>query len=94
VKRIEVAQRWSIGDRRRGLFYYRPGRPALIAILVVSLAVAETQFLLIRHGPIEGHLAWLAQLEETVSAGTRNGTQVTANSVNGQTAPRTVPNPD
>jgi hypothetical protein len=35
---------------RDGLFYYRPGRPALIAILVVSLAVAETEFLLLRHG--------------------------------------------
>jgi hypothetical protein len=35
---------------RDGLFYYRPGRPALIAILVVSLAAGETEFLLIRHG--------------------------------------------
>ncbi|MGH3171994.1 MAG: hypothetical protein ACRDN0_39830 [Trebonia sp.] len=35
---------------RDGLFYYRPGRPALIAILVVGLAAGETEFLLIRHG--------------------------------------------
>jgi hypothetical protein len=35
---------------RDGLFYYRPGRPALIAILVVTLALGETEFLLIRHG--------------------------------------------
>lgn len=42
---------------RDGLFYYRPGRPALIAILVVSLAVAETQFLLIRHGLIAAAIA-------------------------------------
>ena len=34
---------------RDGLFYYRPGRPALIAIIVVSLAVGETEFLLLRH---------------------------------------------
>ncbi len=34
---------------RDGLFYYRPGRPALIAILVVSLATGEIEFLLIRH---------------------------------------------
>jgi hypothetical protein len=35
---------------RDGLFYYRPGRPALIAMLVVALAAAETEFLLLRHG--------------------------------------------
>jgi hypothetical protein len=35
---------------RDGLFYYRPGRPALIAMLVVTLAAGETEFLLIRHG--------------------------------------------
>lgn len=29
---------------------YRPGRPVGIAILVVSLAAGETEFLLIRHG--------------------------------------------
>src|ERR1700744_3898865 len=34
---------------RDGLFYYRPGRPALIAIIVVSLGVGETEFLLLRH---------------------------------------------
>jgi len=37
---------------RDGLFYYRPGRPALIAMFVVSLAVGETEFLLIRHGRV------------------------------------------
>jgi hypothetical protein len=35
---------------RDGLFYYRPGRPALIAILVVSLVVGQTESYLIRHG--------------------------------------------
>jgi hypothetical protein len=29
---------------------YRPGRPVGIAILVVSLAASETEFLLLRHG--------------------------------------------
>lgn len=43
---------------------------------------------------LEGHLAWLAQLEEAVSASTRDVTQVTASSVNRRTAPRTVPSPD
>jgi DNA-binding MarR family transcriptional regulator len=43
---------------------------------------------------LEGHLAWLAQLEETISASTREVPQATANSVNGQTAPRTVLSPD
>jgi len=43
---------------------------------------------------LEDHLAWLAQLEEAVSASTRDVTQVTANSVNRQTAPRTVPSPE
>ena len=43
---------------------------------------------------LEDHLAWLAQLEEAVSAGTRDATQVTANPVNGQTAPRAVPSPN
>jgi hypothetical protein len=37
---------------RDGLFYYRPGRPALIAIIVASLAIGEVEFLLIRHGLI------------------------------------------
>ena len=40
------------------------------------------------------HLAWLAQLEEALSGGTREVTQVTANAVNGRTAPRAVPSPD
>jgi hypothetical protein len=33
-----------------GLFYYRPGRPALIAMLVVSLAATVTEGSLIRRG--------------------------------------------
>jgi hypothetical protein len=33
-----------------GLFYYRPGRPALIAMLVVSLAAGLTASSLLRHG--------------------------------------------
>lgn len=37
---------------RDGLFYYRPGRPALIAILVVSLAAQVTEGSLLRHGLI------------------------------------------
>jgi DNA-binding MarR family transcriptional regulator len=39
---------------------------------------------------LEDHLAWLAKLEETVSASTRNVTQATANPVNELTAPRAV----
>lgn len=35
---------------RDGLFYYRPGRPAGIAIAVVSLAGLTTEDSLIRHG--------------------------------------------
>ena len=35
---------------RDGLFYYRPGRPALIAMLVVSLATISAESSLIRHG--------------------------------------------
>ena len=35
---------------RDGLFYYRPGRPARIAMMVVSLAVIVTEAALIRHG--------------------------------------------
>jgi hypothetical protein len=35
---------------RDGLFYYRPGRPALIAMFVLSLATGEINFLLLRHG--------------------------------------------
>jgi hypothetical protein len=37
---------------RDGLFYYRPGRPALIAMLIVTLAVGQTEFQLIRHGRV------------------------------------------
>ena len=43
---------------------------------------------------LEGHLAWLAQLEETVSASSQDATQVTANSENGRTVPRTAPSPE
>jgi hypothetical protein len=39
---------------RDGLFYYRPGRPALIAMLVVSLAGTVTETSLIRHGLLAG----------------------------------------
>jgi hypothetical protein len=35
---------------RDGLFYYRPGRPAGIAIAVVSLVGLGTESSLIRHG--------------------------------------------
>ena len=35
---------------RDGLFYYRPGRPALIAMLAVSLAAGLTESSLLRHG--------------------------------------------
>jgi hypothetical protein len=35
---------------RDGLFYCRPGRPALIAMFVVCLAVGQTEFILIHHG--------------------------------------------
>jgi len=35
---------------RDGIFYYRPGRPALIAMLVVSLAATVTEASLIRRG--------------------------------------------
>jgi hypothetical protein len=35
---------------RDGLFYYRPGRPAGIAMLVVSVAALGTEASLIRHG--------------------------------------------
>ena len=35
---------------RDGLFYYRPGRPARITMMVVSLAAIVTEASLIRHG--------------------------------------------
>ena len=38
---------------RDGLFYYRPGRPAAIAMFVVSLAGMMTETSLIRHGLLE-----------------------------------------
>jgi hypothetical protein len=37
---------------RDGLFYYRPGRPARVAMMVVSLAALVTEASLIRHGLI------------------------------------------
>ena len=37
---------------RDGIFYYRPGRPAQIAMLVVSFAALVTETFLIRHGLI------------------------------------------
>jgi len=37
---------------RDGLFYYRPGRPAEIAIIVVAAAVLVTEFFLIRRSLI------------------------------------------
>src|SRR5215469_10164838 len=40
-----------------GLFYYRPGRPASIAMLVVSLAGLLTETSLIRHGLIAPAIA-------------------------------------
>jgi DNA-binding MarR family transcriptional regulator len=45
-----------------------------------------------RHA-LEGHLAWLAQLEEAVSGSTRDATRVTASPVNERIAPRTIPSP-
>jgi hypothetical protein len=42
---------------RDGLFYYRPGRPALIAMLVVSLAVGMTEHLLIERGLLVAAIA-------------------------------------
>jgi hypothetical protein len=69
---------------RDGLFYYRPGRPALIAILVVSLATGEIEFLLIRHGLLAAAIvvaalgvvvevtlqrAWLRMIRQDLRAG-------------------------
>ena len=59
---LDRATGMKVGPRplrvlRDGLFYYRPGRPALIAMLVVSLAVGEAQFLLIRHGLVAAAVA-------------------------------------
>ena len=42
---------------RDGLFYYRPGRPAAIAMFVVCLAVAEAQFLLLHDGLLAAAIA-------------------------------------
>ena len=69
---------------RDGLFYYRPGRPALIAMLVVSLIVGEIEFLLIRHGVLAAAIvvavlavaaevalqqAWLRQIRQDLRGG-------------------------
>jgi hypothetical protein len=40
-----------------GLFYYRPGRPAAIAMFVVSLAGLMTETSLIRHGLLAAAIA-------------------------------------
>jgi hypothetical protein len=54
---LDRATGMKVGPRlprvlRDGLFYYRPGRPALIAMLVVSLAAISAESSLIRHGLI------------------------------------------
>jgi hypothetical protein len=69
---------------RDGLFYYRPGRPALIAIIVLSLAAGETEFLLLRHGLLAAAIvaaalavaaevalqwAWLAEIRQDLRDG-------------------------
>jgi hypothetical protein len=69
---------------RDGLFYHRPGRPALIAILVVSLTAGEIEFLLIRHGLIAAAIvamalavavqvtlqqAWLGEIRQDLRSG-------------------------
>jgi hypothetical protein len=53
---------------RDGLFYYRPGRPALIAMFVVSLAAGEAEFLLIRHGLLAAAIAVAALTVVTQAA--------------------------
>jgi hypothetical protein len=52
---LDRATGMKVGPRplrvlRDGIFYYRPGRPALIAMLVVSLAATVTEASLIRRG--------------------------------------------
>jgi hypothetical protein len=52
---LDRATGMKVGPRplrvlRDGVFYYRPGRPALIAMLVVSLAATLTEGLLIGRG--------------------------------------------
>ena len=69
---------------RDGLFYYRPGRPALIAIIVASLAIGEIEFLLIRHGLLAAAIvvavlgvaaevalqqAWLREIRQDLRSG-------------------------
>ena len=55
VVALDRATGMKVGPRplrvlRDGLFYYRPGRPARIAMMVVSLAAIVTEASLIRHG--------------------------------------------
>src|ERR1700733_381654 len=52
---LDRATGMKVGPRplrvlRDGLFYYRPGRPARIAMMVVSIAAIVTEASLIRHG--------------------------------------------
>jgi hypothetical protein len=69
---------------RDGLFYYRPGRPVLIAILVVSFAIGQTEYLLIRHGLLTAAIevaalavvtqvalqrAWLGEIRQALRTG-------------------------
>jgi hypothetical protein len=69
---------------RDGLFYYRPGRPALVAILVASLAVGLTTSSLLRHGLLAAAIgvtavgvvtlvalqdAWLRQIRQALRDG-------------------------
>jgi hypothetical protein len=67
-----------------GLFYYRPGRPALIAIFVVILAVGLTDSSLLRHGLLAAAIvvaalgvaaevalqqAWLREIRQALRTG-------------------------
>jgi hypothetical protein len=67
-----------------GLFYYRPGRPALIAIFVVILTVGLTDSSLLRHGLLAAAIvvaalgvaaevalqqAWLREIRQALRSG-------------------------
>ena len=69
---------------RDGLFYYRPGRPSLIAMLVVSLAAGLTESSLLRHGLLAAAIvvavlavetevalqrAWLREIRQAMRGG-------------------------
>jgi hypothetical protein len=69
---------------RDGLFYYRPGRPALIAMLVVSLAASQTESSLLRYGLLTAAIvvgalgvaaevalqqAWLREIRQALRGG-------------------------